>query len=121
MKNKLLVSFFVLTFCFSFFTFNQSVFGATIPTPDSGDLGLSDKSIKETIEDVSKWILKAVAVLAILMVVVSGVWYIVSGGDRDATEDAAKMLIWAVVGLIVALLGYAIVVIIGSVLGAGGR
>lgn len=120
MRNKLAVSFFILVFAFSFISFNFNVFGETlVKLPEANDLKLSNKSIKETIEDVSKWILRSIAVLAILMILVSGVWYIISGGDRDATQDATKMLIFAITGLVVALLGYALVIIIGDVLGAG--
>lgn len=118
MKSKLFVNFIVLVFL-NLFPF--SVFGAEeikkIKVPEPSELsGLSNKSIKSTIDDVANYILGFIVVLSILMIIVGGVWYIISAGDQDQVEDATEMVIWAVVGLVVALLGLAIVTIIGSVL-----
>jgi ABC-type Fe3+ transport system permease subunit len=63
-------------------------------------------------------ILSFIAALSILMIIVAGIIYITStGGDR--VDWAKKMLQWAIGGLIVALLGFAIVSIISNILGAG--
>jgi hypothetical protein len=122
MRSKLVKIFFVFFIVVFFGQSYSVVLGADevgIKKVKGSELGLSEKSIKETIEDISKWILGFIAVLSILMIVVGGVWYIISAGDQDQVEDATEMVIFAVVGLVVALLGYAIVVIISGVLGAG--
>ncbi|MCK4635315.1 MAG: hypothetical protein KAT32_00470 [Candidatus Moranbacteria bacterium] len=83
------------------------------------ELKLSDKSIGDTVNDVIGFVLGFVAALSVLMIIVSGVMFMFSAGDRDRTEDAMEMLMWAVGGLVISLLGFAIVKIIASVLGAG--
>lgn len=122
MRSKLIKIFFVIFLMIFVIDVSQYVLAEGtigVQKVDATKLGLSDKTIKATIEDISRWILGFVAVLSILMIIVGGVWYIISAGDQDQVEDATEMIIWAVVGLVVALLGFAIVTIIGKVLGAG--
>jgi cytochrome bd-type quinol oxidase subunit 2 len=90
-----------------------------INVPSGSKLGLSENSIGETINGIIKWIMGFLAALAILMIIVAGVIYITSTGERDKTETAQKILTWAIGGLVVALLGFAIVSIISTLLGAG--
>ncbi len=52
------------------------------------------------------------------MIVISGIIYITSGGDDGRVETAKKMLTYAIIGLVVALLGYVIVYAVGNALGA---
>ena len=44
--------------------------------------------------------------------------YITAAGDEGRVDKAKSYLVYAIVGLVVALLGYAIVVTIGNQLGA---
>lgn len=50
-----------------------------------------------------------VGAVAVLVIVIAGFRYVVSGGSPDSTKGAKDMLIYAVVGLIVALGAQAIV------------
>ena len=54
--------------------------------------------------------------LATLMIIYGGVLYVTSGGNDESTGKAKKILLYAVVGIIVILLSYAIV---NTVIGAG--
>jgi len=47
--------------------------------------------------------------IAVVMIIVGGIYYVVSGGDATATTKAKNTILYSVVGLIVALLAYAIV------------
>lgn len=62
------------------------------------------------------FVLSFVFGLSVLMIVVAGVMYIISAGDDAKVENAKKWLTYAVVGLIVALLGYAIVYAVSNFL-----
>ncbi len=68
---------------------------------------------------VINWLLGILASLSILMIVVAGIMYITSAGDEGKVESAKKWLIYAVVGLVVALLGFVIVSTVSGALGAG--
>ena len=60
-----------------------------------------------------------VGVLAIFMMIYGGIRYVLSGGDNGKVKDAKNTILYAIVGLVVAILGYAIVNWVVSVVGAG--
>lgn len=63
-------------------------------------------------------VLSVVAILTVLVIIVSGILYITSGGDSARAETAKGWLFNAVWGLVVVLVSYAIVVFISQALGA---
>lgn len=50
-----------------------------------------------------------IGILAVIMIIVGGFRYVLSAGDSSAVSAAKNTILYAVVGLIVALLAYAIV------------
>ena len=60
-----------------------------------------------------------IGILAIFMIIYGGIRYVLSGGDNAKVKDAKNTILYAVVGLVVALLGYAIVNWIVSVISGG--
>ena len=67
---------------------------------------------------ITNWLLGFVAALAVLMIVVSGIMYITSAGDSGRVDKAKGLLVASVTGLVIAILGYAIVRVISVGLGA---
>ena len=65
-----------------------------------------DKGLIKTVVNVLLW---AVGVLSVIMIIFSGFRYITSAGDTSKTKSAQSTLIYSVVGLIVAIMAYAIV------------
>lgn len=59
-----------------------------------------------TIVNVLLFIIGAVAVI---MLIIGGIRYVVSGGDSGAVTSAKNTILYAVIGIIVAILAYAIV------------
>ena len=62
--------------------------------------------IFNTIVNVLLFIIGAVAVI---MIVIGGLRYVLSGGDSNQVQSAKNTILYAVVGVIVALLAYAII------------
>ncbi len=89
---------------------------AQLSLPNS-TYGLVDATPKTVISNVINAILVFIGTLALLMIVVSGVMYVTSGGDSNRTETAKKYLMYSVIGLVVTLLAYVIVVFVGEALG----
>lgn len=57
-----------------------------------------------------------VGALSVIMVVVGGLRYVLSGGDAQGLKSAKDTILYALVGLVIALLSYAIVgFVIGKV------
>ena len=65
-------------------------------------------------------LLFAVGVLSVVMVIVGGLRYVVSGGNSAAVTGAKNTILYAIVGVIVAFLAYAVVnFLLGSLVGNG--
>lgn len=58
---------------------------------------------------ITNTLLFIVGIAAVIMMVIGGLRYVLSGGDPKATAGAKDTVLYAAVGLVVALLGYAIV------------
>ncbi|QWQ32309.1 pilin [Candidatus Minimicrobia naudis] len=65
-----------------------------------------DNGLIKTVVNVLLW---AVGILSVIMIIFSGFRYITSAGDASKTKSAQNALTYSVVGLIVAILAYAIV------------
>ena len=65
-----------------------------------------DKGLIKTVVNVLLW---AVGILSVIMIIFSGFRYITSAGDTSKTKSAQSTLIYSVVGLIVAIMAWAIV------------
>ena len=65
-----------------------------------------DNGLVKTVVNVLLW---AVGILSVIMIIFSGLRYITSAGDASKTKSAQSTLTYSVVGLIVAIMAYAIV------------
>jgi len=75
-------------------------------------------NIVEVITRIITFLLTFLAALAVLIILVAGVMYITSGGDEGKVETAKNWILYAIIGLIIALLGWVIVNIVsGAVVG----
>ncbi len=71
---------------------------------DSGSGSLSGSL--RTISDILLFVLGAIAVIVII---IGGIRYATSGGDSGQVKSAKDTILYAVIGLVVAILAYAIV------------
>lgn len=76
--------------------------------------GAGEEGIFTTITNILLFIIGAIAVI---MLVIGGIRYTISGGDSTAVTAAKNTILYAVIGIVVAILAYAIVnfVIVGLV------
>ena len=65
-----------------------------------------DNGLVKTVVNLLLW---AVGILSVIMIIFSGFRYITSAGDASKTKSAQSALTYSVVGLIVAIMAYAIV------------
>lgn len=72
----------------------------------SANLFEGDGAIFKTITNVLLFIIGAISVI---MLIIGGIRYVVSGGDSGAVTSAKNTILYAVIGIIVALLAYALV------------
>lgn len=67
---------------------------------------------------VTNTLLYIVGVIAVIMLIVGGVKYVISGGDSKKVTDAKNTVLYAIIGLVIAFLAYAIVNFVISALPA---
>lgn len=61
------------------------------------------------IDNVTSTILAVLGFLAVVMLIIGGVKYATSAGDAKAVTDAKNTILYAIIGLVIAILSYAIV------------
>ncbi len=66
--------------------------------------------------NITNTLLKAIGLIAVVMLVFGGFKYIISGGDSAKVTSAKNTIIYAIIGLIIVILAYAIVnFVVGTV------
>jgi hypothetical protein len=64
---------------------------------------------------ISSILLFVIGAVAVIMLIIGGLRYVVSGGDASKVQDAKNTILYALVGIVVAILAYAAVnFVIGS-------
>ena len=66
-----------------------------------GDTGVFKK--------ITNTILYIVGIIAVIMLIIGGIKYVISGGDSKKVTDAKNTVLYAIIGLVVAFLAFAIV------------
>jgi hypothetical protein len=69
----------------------------------------TDTSVSTVIKNVINTLLYLLGAAAVIVIVIAGILYVTSGGETAGVTRAKNMLLYAVVGLVIALLAYAIV------------
>ena len=71
--------------------------------------GNEPKSLELRIQDIINVVLFLLGAVAVIMIIVGGFKYVTSNGDSGAVSSAKNTIMFAVIGLVVAILAYAIV------------
>jgi hypothetical protein len=71
--------------------------------------GLPGGAISEIIFSLAGWLLIILGSIAVIGFVIAGILYLTSAGDEDRMKKAKQGMIYAIIGVVVGLLGYVIV------------
>lgn len=74
---------------------------------DAGGTGA--KSVPDTIQDIINILLYVIGAAAVLMIVIGGFRYVTSNGEPAAASKAKTTIIYALIGVVVAVMAYGIV------------
>lgn len=66
------------------------------------------------------FMLIGIAIISVVMLIVGGFRYVVSGGQKEAVNSAKNTILYAIVGLLIALFAYAIIKFVVNVALSGG-
>ena len=89
--------------------FAVNVFDQCAGNADSAVCKSQGDNASSMIQNVVNLLLYILGIIAIIMIVVGGIRYTTSGGDSSGTKAAKDTILYAVIGLIVAMLSFAIV------------
>ena len=78
-------------------------------TKDVGGRGANTDELANNLKTIVNVLLFVLGAIAVIMIIIGGIRYTTSNGDASATKGAKDTVLYAVVGLIVAILAYAIV------------
>ena len=84
---------------------------AWAPPPKPGDV---PDSFDDTVLNATDWILGFVGMIAVLMIIWGGINYLTSAGDEEKAKTGKKTLSYALIGLVVAGIAYALVKVVVS-------
>lgn len=102
---------------------------AVAPADAAFDKGLSDGASSAKGKDqqtdlfgdtgvfkiITNVLLFVIGAISVIMLIIGGIRYVVSGGDSTAVQNAKNTILYAIVGVVVAILAYAAVnFVIGS-------
>ena len=71
------------------------------------------------IKNITNTVLYVVGIIAVIMLIVGGIRYVLSGGDAKKVTDAKNTILYAIIGLIIAILSFAIVNFVINALPSG--
>lgn len=77
--------------------------------------GVPDKLIPDVIDDIISWLLWFAVAISVVALVYGGLCYVFSSGDAQKTENAKKIVKFALLGIFVVGISFAIIVIIDMV------
>jgi hypothetical protein len=87
----------------------QNVFQGCDGATDSTVCNNKTDDAKPMITAVINTILLILGIIAVLMIIIGGIRYTISGGDSGAVQSAKNTILYAVIGLVIAMLAFAIV------------
>jgi len=85
----------------------------------TNNTNLSNVTIGTQLNTVLLWLLAIVGVLGVIGFVVAGIMYVTAAGDDDQVSKAKSVMMYSIIGVIVALIGYIVVSQIGRIFGVG--
>lgn len=63
-----------------------------------------------------KWLLFISGIIAVIMLIIGGYWYMTAGGNEEQAEKGRKAIVNSIIGLIVVILAFAIVTVVTNLL-----
>jgi len=94
--------------------------GAALNVPSAGsattNISPQNLSVEDALTNITNWFFVIVLVIAVLFLLVAGFQFITAGGDPDRVNSARQNVMYAMVGVAVAVLAKGIVSLVQGIL-----
>lgn len=77
--------------------------------------GIGNVSLAGIVINITNWVLGFVTLIAVLMLIWGGIQYLTSGGDEGAVASAKNTITYAILGLVIVGIAYAVVAVVVNV------
>lgn len=78
--------------------------------PNGGKCTSTDgRTLMGTIQQLTDVLIFLIGAIAVVMIIVGGIRYVVSAGDQAALTSAKNTILYAIIGLLVAIMAFAVV------------
>jgi hypothetical protein len=74
-----------------------------------GAASCDDTQLGKFLKDIVNILLFIIGTISVIMIIVGGLRYVLSGGDQNSVKAGKDTILYAVIGLVVAIMAYAIV------------
>jgi Na+-driven multidrug efflux pump len=120
MKNKKRIwESMLLIFLIGLFFIFPAVQAANVVVPSPSEVGgLSERSVKDILTNLLKWILQIVGIIAVMGFVISGIMYLVSTGNEEVITKAKKYMTYCLIGIVVVLASFVVIQTIDAIMNA---
>ena len=61
------------------------------------------------VRTIINWIVMVVGIVAVIMIIIGGIFYVISAGDPGKIKKAKDTILYGIIGLVIVLLAFAIV------------
>lgn len=95
----------------------DSVIGQINPPEAVSRIGFGAEGLSNFLSKIVELIFVAATIIFVFMVLITGVQWILSGGDKEAVANARKRLTWAIIGVIFLALSFVILRGLGQITG----
>ncbi|MDO8638582.1 MAG: pilin [Candidatus Daviesbacteria bacterium] len=95
----------------------ENVIGQFEPPEAVKNLGPGAEGINNLINKVVQLIYALAGIIFVFMIIISGLQWILSGGEKEAVAKARGRLTWAIIGIVVLALAFVIMRVIGQITG----
>jgi len=92
------------------------VASAQIQGTAPGGYGTPPTSVQALMNSITNLVGLVFGAIAVVMFVVSGIYFLTSAGQPEKVEAARRALIWGVAGVVVGLIAFSIISIISSMI-----
>src|SRR3989344_9357629 len=91
--------------------------GAAAPTVGAPIIATTPQELVTIVKNITDWIFVLFLLLAVIFIIIGAMQFVTAGGKPESISEARQKIIWAAVGIIVALAARAIPAVLKNIVG----
>lgn len=88
---------------------------AAPPTNPAPTIATTPEGLVKIVENITDWVFVIFLLLAVIFIIIAAMQFVTAGGKPESVSEARQKIIWAAVGIIVALAAKAIPAVLQNI------